>query len=104
MQFKHRKCAAIVAEKVFYFSFPGIAVGIGMMIGPGPGPDDYLLRWDSSKIVPAAVTASMLGVVIGVLEARHWLKRCRESVRASEAEGKDPSALYPAQPQARSPF
>lgn len=105
MHSKQKKCAAIVVEKVFCFSLPMIALGIGMLIGPETNPEEYVLHWDWSEVVTATVTASMLGVVVGVLEARRWLKRCWETLRAVAAEGNDPSALlYPAQPGARQSF
>ncbi|MCP1549628.1 hypothetical protein J2W76_002873 [Methylorubrum zatmanii] len=89
----------------FCFSLLGIVLDIGMLIGPGTNPEEYVLHWDWSKVVTATVTASMLGVVVGVLEARRWLKGYWETVRTLAAEGKNPSALlYPAQPGARQPF
>jgi len=82
-----------------------IALGIGMLIGPETNPEEYVLHRDWSEVVTATVIASMLGVIVGVLEARRWLKGYWETLRALAAEGKDPSALlYPAQPGARQSF
>ncbi|CAO4140219.1 hypothetical protein LPLAFNJD_LOCUS634 [Methylorubrum aminovorans] len=104
MQSKYRKFASIVAEKIAFFALVGAASGIGMMIRPGPGLDEYLLHWDSSKIVIGAVTGATTGIVVGVLEARRWLKQYWETVQTLAAEGKDASVLFTPRSRARSPF
>ncbi len=104
MQSKYRKFASIVAEKMAFFALVGAASGIGMMIRPGPGPDEYLLHWDSSKIVIGAVIGATTGIVVGVLEARRWLKQYWETVQTLAAEGKDASVLFTPRSRARSPF
>ncbi|CAO4180562.1 hypothetical protein CLBKND_03643 [Methylorubrum aminovorans] len=104
MQSKYRKFASIVAEKMAFFALVGSASGIGAMIRPGPGPDEYLLHWDSSKIVIGAVIGATTGIVVGVLEARRWLKQYWETVQTLAAEGKDASVLFTPRSRARSPF
>ena len=105
MQFKQRKFAAIVADKFLYFTLMGAVGGIGSMIRPGPGPDEYILRWDASKIALSTSIGVALGVFVGVLEARRWLKSYWETIHTLAEEGKDPAAVYPpARPRTRTPF
>ncbi len=105
MSFKHRKFAAIVAKKFFYFTIIGLASGVGSMISPGPGPGEYLLRWDLSKIVLTASVGMAMGTFVGVVDARNWLKSYWKTVHALAEEGKDPASVFPpAQPRARTPF
>ncbi|MGE7152601.1 hypothetical protein ACQKJ1_02545 [Methylorubrum rhodesianum] len=75
------------------------------MIRPGPGPNEYILRWDASKIALSTSIRVALGVFVGVLEACRWLKSYGERIHALAEEGKDPAAVYPpAQPHTRTPF
>lgn len=105
MQFKYRKFAAIVLDKLFFFTIVGFGSGVASMVSSGPGPGEYLLRWDLSRIVITTSVGVAVGTFMGVVEARHWLKSYWKTVHTLAEEGKDPASVYPpVQPRPRTPF
>ena len=69
MQFKHRKFATILVGTVVCGMIVGGASAIGTMIRQGPEPDEFLLRWDSSKAVMCATSGALVGAAFGVIRA-----------------------------------
>ena len=56
------------------FALIGCSVGLGFMITHEPGSQEYLLRWDASKLVYALVGSAIGAVIMGFLRWRRWTR------------------------------
>lgn len=90
MSFKHLRITTIVIETIVYSSAIGAASGFARMTSPGPGPNEFLLRWEPSKLVLPIMIWSLVGAVVGVVRARRWLAAYWKTIRDMGDKGDDP--------------
>ena len=72
MKFKHVTLFCLIFEDAVRLLFVGFVSGCATMVTHVPGSNEFVLRWDASKLVPAAIAWIVLVVIVGFFRFRHW--------------------------------